>query len=162
MQDHPNPNPIGTPAAEALRREVYWAPSPTRSIGSRYHGVPMSPIAARWNALAGTLRWEYGEVFPPEPLLRAGGGMRVRIKRMVWRITRPMSRRYDRIAGDLAELGFETAQFAAGSTTGRPEPGPTADHARLAALEAEVASLREELRRARGDRRGSADPPPAE
>jgi len=142
-------------AANALRRELYWAPPPTRTtMASRLHGVPLSPLAARWRSLAGALRWEYDEMFPPEPLLRIGSGMRLRFKRIVWRYTRPISRRYDRIAADLAELGFETAQAlnderapeAAGASAGVSQ---LSDRERIARLEALVAALRDELDTAR-------------
>jgi hypothetical protein len=154
--------------AEALRRELYWAPPPERAaVARRYHGAPVSPLASRWRSLAGALRWEYTELFPPEPLLRVGRGPRLRMKRLVWRYTRPISRRYDRIAGDLAELGFETAQALGDEIGGDLAPsttrgattfdtdGPAAAASpsikeRLAQLEDEVAELRRELERGRG------------
>jgi hypothetical protein len=155
--------------AEALRRELYWAPPPERAATARrYHGAPISPLASRWRSLAGALRWEYTELFPPEPLLRVGRGPRLRMKRLVWRYTRPISRRYDRIAGDLAELGFETAQAlgdeigadlaALASTRGATTfdadvpaaPAQPSIKERLAQLEDEVAELRRALERGRG------------
>jgi hypothetical protein len=116
--------------------------------------VPLSPLAARWFSLAGALRWEYDEMFPPEPLLKVGSGFRLKVKRRVWRYTRPVSRRYDRIAGDLAELGFETAQ-ALGEEHAADVPGPAADAAltirdRITRLERQVEMLESELRAARG------------
>ena len=157
----------GSAAAEALRRELYWAPPPERAATApRFHGPPVSPLAARWRSLGSALRWEYDEMFPPEPLLRIGRGSRLRIKRVVWRYMRPISRRYDRIAGDLAELGFETAQalgddrgdgpHAMGAASsappppgepgqGRPQQSPPAIRERIAKLEAQVAELQAQL-----------------
>jgi hypothetical protein len=136
----------GSVAAEALRRELYWAPPPTRStLAARHHGVPVSPLAARWSSLAGTLRWEYDEMFPPEPLLKVGSGFRLRMKRFVWRYTRPVTRRYDRIGADLAELGFETAQGleARAEDRGATQAGATPE--RVAALEERVRELEARL-----------------
>jgi len=159
--------------ARALRRELYWAPGVQRANLARHHGIPLSPLASRWSSLAGALRWEYNEMYPPEPLLRVGRGMRLRVKRLIWRAIRPITRRYDRIAGDLAELGYETAQAieeargverasrAGGTPTTRPREPLTAGGS-IADLEAEVEALRARIRALRSARGGVEDDPPAE
>ena len=47
---------------------------------------------------------------PEEEVLTAGGGWKLKLKRLIWRGARPVSRRYDRLGADTARLGFETAQ----------------------------------------------------
>jgi hypothetical protein len=157
--------------AQALRRELYWAPAVQRANLARHHGIPLSPLASRWSSLAGALRWEYNEMYPPEPLLRVGRGMRLRMKRLIWRAIRPITRRYDRIAGDLAELGYETAQaieeargVERASRAGTPMTGPREPLARgsIAELEAEVEALRMQIRALRTAQGGFEEDPPAE
>jgi len=156
-------------ADDALRQELYWAPPaiPTSTTLVRRGETPGSALAARWSALAGAMRWDYTHLYPPaEPLINTGSGPKRVFKRIIWRATRPLSRRYDRIAADLAELGFATAQGlalmrygpSAGSTspplpgidvpggTGRSDPPD-----RVSGLEMQVAALRAELRALRGD-----------
>jgi O-antigen chain-terminating methyltransferase len=105
-----HPAPIDP--AEELERELYWAAPPVASgAPGAVALVPDSELAVRWSELESTLRRDYGVIYPPgEEVLEEGHGWRRGLKRRIFRVIRPLERRYDRIGGDTARLGFETAQ----------------------------------------------------
>ena len=99
-------------AAEELERELYWAAPPDPAMRPTTVAlVPDSDLAVRWNTLESTLRRDHAVPYPPdEEVLAVGGGWKSKLKRLIWRGGRPVSRRYDRLGADTARLGFETAQ----------------------------------------------------
>jgi SAM-dependent methyltransferase len=125
-------------AADELAREVYWAALPMgdRPPGSSPAGG-WSDLAVGWSELEATLRRDHGAgPLPDDPTLDMGSPAKRRFKRVIFRVLRPLMRRYDRITADLALLGLETSQELAVAR------GDTA------ALTSEVQRLRAELREA--------------
>jgi len=106
-----------TGAAHALERELYWAGDPVPD-GTPAAGVTAdSLISQRWYELEQTLLWEYTQRFPEgEDVLQVGSRPKRWIKRVLFRVIRPLVRRYDRVGANIAHLGFETAQRQAGDT----------------------------------------------
>jgi hypothetical protein len=102
--DQPNP------AAEALARELYWAgPLLHGDLGGAGASLDAG-LPQRWYALEETLLWEYTQRYPEgEEVLLVGGRFKRAIKRMLFRVVRPLTRRYDRVGADIARLGRETA-----------------------------------------------------
>jgi len=125
--------------AAALERELYWAGPPVPDAATSGFVVADSDISQRWYELENTLLWEYTQRYPAgEDTLQVGGRFKRGIKRALFRLIRPLTRRYDRVGADIARLGFQSAQREAG-------------HAReLDALHADLELLTEEVRALRG------------
>ncbi|HXF74046.1 MAG TPA: hypothetical protein VNO79_15730 [Actinomycetota bacterium] len=116
------------PVRAALARELYWAEEATR-----LRRMTAAEARDALHDLAVLLRADERSPVPRgEPNLASISRWRRRLKVRLFRLLRPITRRYDRLLGDLAEL---TAALAA----------------RVAEAEAEVARLRE----ARGERGGA-------
>lgn len=94
------------PARRALERELYWAgrmgvPEPSRTTAE---------LRERLARLAQELRRDAGQAAPwGDPGIVSGGRWRRRLKILLHRLLRPVSRRYDRITADLAETGVALA-----------------------------------------------------
>ncbi len=91
---------------EALERELYWrggaagAP-PTRTTAE---------LRERLEHLAHTLRRDAGQAAPwGDPGIAGGGRWRRRVKIVLHRLVRPVSRRYDRITAELAQIAVGMA-----------------------------------------------------
>ncbi len=120
-----------TDAVHALERELYWAEEATPRAR-----MSTSEVRDAIHDLAMSMRDDEKQVVPRgEPNLASTSRWRRQVKFRLFRLFRPISWRYDRLLGDLAEL---TASLAD----------------RLAQAEAEVARLRAEL--GSRDREGSA------
>ena len=120
---------VADPAAELLRRELYWARG-TLS-GLRADGASSRD---RLYAFAVQRRSDETQRYPfEESTLEAASPLRKLVKVVVWRATRFATRRYDRLLAELAELDAAVAE-------------------RLVAAEEEVARLRAELDELRRDR----------
>jgi len=75
-----------------------------------------SELAAGWTRMEDRLRYDYTQVFPPgEEVVEIGGGLKRWVKRLIFRVIRPLIRRYDRIVADVAHLGSDTARSVAGT-----------------------------------------------
>ncbi|HXF35816.1 MAG TPA: hypothetical protein VNO17_01375 [Actinomycetota bacterium] len=115
------------PGRAALARELYWAEEATP-----LRRMTVAEARDALHDLAALLRADERVPIPRgEPNLASPSRARRQAKLRLFRFLRPVSRRYDRLLGDLAEL---TAALAG----------------RVAELEAEVRRLREE--RGGGDR----------
>lgn len=113
------------PVRAALARELYWAEEATR-----LRRMTAAEARDALNDFAVLMRADERSAVPRgEPNLASISRWKRRAKVRLFRLLRPITRRYDRLLGDLAEL---TAALAA----------------RVAEAEAEVARLRE----ARGER----------
>jgi predicted SAM-dependent methyltransferase len=103
-------------AAESLAREVYWAALPIPDPYTDPYVDPLqvggwSDVSVRWSGLEATLRRDHGAgPLPDDPILESGSPAKRRIKRLTFKLLRPLMRRYDRIGADLALLGLETSQ----------------------------------------------------
>ena len=90
---------------ELLERELYWAAAD--------EGAPLTPTAelrSRLEELAQTLHRQQGQAAPwGDPLLTSGSGPKRRMKIAMFRLLRPISRRYDRVTADLASVGVALA-----------------------------------------------------
>lgn len=74
-------------------------------------GSGADELAARWQELELRLRDEYTHVFPAgEEVIAIGGGPKRLIKRTIFRVIRPLIRRYDRLIADAAGFGSLTAR----------------------------------------------------
>ena len=110
------------PAADALVRQLYW----------EQRGTPPSALGAadvreRLIEFVAKMRTDENLVIPfGEPTLLSRRGSRRKLKYMIFRLARPVSWRYDRLVGDLAELSVGLAE-------------------RLVAAETEIARLRERV-----------------
>lgn len=134
MAGQPDPDP-SDPAADELARELYWAQD--RVSRAR---LTTPEVRDRLMDLAAQLRAdELASVPQGEGYLASPSRWRRKLKYGLFRSMRPVSRRYDRVIGDLAEL-----------STGLAE--------RLMAAEVELGRLR----RASGedDPGGAEDPAP--
>jgi hypothetical protein len=110
------------PAADALVRQLYW----------EQRGTPPSALGAadvreRLIEFVAKMRTDENLVIPfGEPTLLSRRGSRRKLKYVIFRLARPVSWRYDRLVGDLAELSVGLAE-------------------RLVAAETEIARLRERV-----------------
>lgn len=130
-----HPSALGASPAEALLRELYWAEEATP------RGRMSTPdIRDELHDFAALMRADERLVIPRgEPNLAAMSRWRRQLKLRLFRLMRPISWRYDRLLGDHAELTTTLAE-------------------RLAAAEAEIGRLREELARREGAGGGRPDP----
>jgi hypothetical protein len=149
--------PLGAGPAAALERELYWAAPPVPDLppGVRTD-APGSALALRWNELEERLRYDYTQVYPPnEEVMEVGSGAERRLKRLIARFVRPLTRRHDRFDADIARLGYETAQAVA---AGQRDVDALLEQweqltAEIRDLQADVTTLRQTLAR-----EGIADP----
>lgn len=122
-----------------LQRELYWA----SDLGSRAHG-PLRDLRRRLQDLTDTLRADLSRPFPAgDPQLEAGSGWRRTLKRLLYRVLRPFTRRHDRVASELAAMSLEVV-----------------DH--LARVEMDLRRLDEEVLRLGGGMGIEAEPSPEE
>jgi hypothetical protein len=126
---------LGASPAEALLREMYWAEEATP------RGRMSTPdVRDELHDFAALMRADEKLVIPRgEPNLAAMSRWRRQLKLRLFRLMRPISWRYDRLLGDHAELTTTLAE-------------------RLAAAEAEIGRLREELAPREGAAGGRPDP----
>jgi hypothetical protein len=118
----------GGDATSALVREVYWA-----SDGVSRVPTDVGSLRERLDAFTHQMRVEQRQLVPiGETLLGSAAGWKRRVKFFVWRLTRFSTMRYDRLLADLAEMNGELAR-------------------RLLEAEEELARLRDELDRGRGE-----------
>lgn len=118
------PTPTGDgPAHELpddLARELYWA-----GEGSSRAGMSTPDVRDALHDLAMRLRGDERAPIPrAEPYLASPSRWRRRLKQLLFRGLRPLSRRYDRLLADVTELAASLAD-------------------RLVQAEAEIESLRE-------------------
>jgi hypothetical protein len=126
-------------ARSVLRRELYWAGDPTSAESGS-----TSELRVALQDFVAVMRADERSPFPrQEPLLGSQAPWKRRTKLLMYRGSRPVSRRYDRLLGDLASLTRMLAD-------------------RLAAAEAEIERLRGQLDRDGADARGSTAEAPAE
>ena len=91
---------------EILERELYWA----TGEGSTAPLTPSAELRAKLEELAQTLHRQWGQAAPwGDPLLTTGPRWKRRFKILMFRMLRPISRRYDRITADLATIGVALA-----------------------------------------------------
>jgi hypothetical protein len=92
-------------AKDALERELYWARGEESASLT-----PTAELRARLEEIAETLHRQWGQAAPwGDPLLTGGSGIKRRLKIALFRILRPISRRYDRITAELASIGVGLA-----------------------------------------------------
>ena len=114
----------------ALERELYWGEE-----ASKTH-LSSAELRDAIHDFAALMRADERETIPRgEPNLGGHSRWRRRIKLRLFRVLRPITRRYDRLTGDLAELTQALAD-------------------RVSALEAEVARLRSKLDGSGADEEG--------
>lgn len=90
---------------EALERELYWAQGDESASLT-----PTAELRARLEEIAETLHRQWGQAAPwGDPLLSGGSGIKRRLKILLFRLLRPISRRYDRITAELASIGVGLA-----------------------------------------------------
>jgi hypothetical protein len=110
------------PAADLLRRELYWA-----QAGVRRARADTVSLRDQLHGFALQRRTEEFQYHPAgERALRSNSAARRAIKSGIWRVLRFATQRYDRLLADLAELNAGLAE-------------------RLIAAEDEVAHLRAEV-----------------
>ena len=110
------------PAADALVRQLYWEQrgTPPSALGAADVREHLIEFVAK-------MRTDENLVIPfGEPTLLSRRGSRRKLKYMIFRLARPVSWRYNRLVGDLAELSVGLAE-------------------RLVAAETEIARLRERV-----------------
>ena len=110
------------PAADALVRQLYWEQpgTPPSALGA-------SDVRERLIEFLAKMRTDQNLLIPfGESTLSSRHRSRRRIKYVIFRLARPISWRYDRLIGDLAELSVGLAE-------------------RLVAAETELARLRERV-----------------
>jgi hypothetical protein len=91
---------------EALEREIYWAAG---DAGARSL-TPTAELRQRLEDLAETLHRQWGQAAPwGDPLFTTGSRWKRRFKIIMFRMFRPISRRYDRITAELASIGVALA-----------------------------------------------------
>jgi hypothetical protein len=95
-------DPSRHPARALLERELSQAAPPGASAES-------GPWR-QWATLLDSLRAQLPRPVPADPALDTGSRLKRAYRRFVHRLGRPVSRRSERIAGDLAELGMQLAQ----------------------------------------------------
>lgn len=89
-----------------LDRELYWRAEATADL----HGATVD-LRVRLERLADALREDLDRGVPVhEPSLRQGRGWRRALKRMLFRLFRPVTRRNDRVAADLAGMAAELVE----------------------------------------------------
>jgi hypothetical protein len=114
----------------ALEREMYWGEE-----ASKTH-LSSGELRDAIHDFAALLRADERETIPRgEPNLGGHSRWRRQVKLRLFRVLRPITRRYDRLTGDLAELTQALAD-------------------RVSALEAEVARLRSKLDGSGADEEG--------
>jgi len=97
--------PSGDDAVEPLARELWVAPDGEAGQGST------DALRSALRDLEAQLRAAVSQSVPTgEPSLAAGSGLRRALKVRQFRLTRPVSRRYDRLAADLAGLAAGLAE----------------------------------------------------
>jgi SAM-dependent methyltransferase len=117
----------------AYERELYWASEPAPRVD-----VSMAGLREAWAELADRLRSDANAPEPQiDPALLTGPGWRRRLKQIVWRIFRPVGRRYDRTSADIAELGA-----IMGKRLAELEATTSAMHWSLGAMEAYVREMK--------------------
>lgn len=90
---------------EALERELYWRGGPAGAPPSR----STAELRERLEQLAHTLRRDAEQAAPwGDPSIAPGGRWR-RVKIVMHRLLRPVSRRYDRITAELAQIAVAMA-----------------------------------------------------
>ena len=101
-------------ASEALARELYWAGPPIPEPGTAATFGDDADLVIRWSELEGSLRFDSSLRVPSdEPFLIHGGRLKRWVKRTMFAVLRPLTRRYDRIDADIGALGMRTAQQVA-------------------------------------------------
>jgi hypothetical protein len=128
------PKPLEDDARDALARELYWAQEHAAKAN-----ITTSEVRDRLRELATQVRADEQVLIPlgEANLISAGRGRRF-FKYRFFRMARPITRRYDRLTAEHAELSKALAD-------------------RLLAVEAELEDLRRLLIEMGGaDRRGSA------
>lgn len=111
-------------AREALEREMYWLGGEDGDPATK---AQQARVAA--DRLLQRLRRDAAQAAPwGDPSLASGSGMRRRSKIVLHRLLRPITRRYDRLAAELAAVQVTLADC-------------------VLQLEAETSRLREELAR---------------
>lgn len=112
-------------AREALQRELYWLSGEDAEPGTKAEHARMAA-----DRLLQRLRRDAVQAAPwGDPSLTSGGGVRRRLKILLHRTLRPITRRYDRLAAELAAVQVALADC-------------------VLQLEAEVRRLREDQDRA--------------
>jgi hypothetical protein len=87
-------------ARQALERELYWLSGEGAEPGTK---VEQARTAA--DRLLQRLRRDAVQAAPwGDPSLASGGGLRRRFKILLHRVLRPVTRRYDRLAAELAAI----------------------------------------------------------
>jgi hypothetical protein len=119
-------------ARQALERELYWLSGEDAEPGTR---AEQARTAA--DRLLQRLRRDAVQAAPwGDPGLASGGGLRRRFKIILHRLLRPVTRRYDRVAAELAAVQVALAdcilqleaelrrlrEEQAGAPTGAPRP----------------------------------------
>jgi hypothetical protein len=90
---------------ELLERELYWATGEGAAPL-----LPSAELRARLEELAQTLHRQWGQAAPwGDPLLTTGPRWKRRFKIVMFRLLRPISRRYDRITAELASISVAMA-----------------------------------------------------
>jgi hypothetical protein len=126
----PDPAPDDDDARSVLERELYWSGDPSPAGGST------SEVRIGLHDFVASMRADERSPIPrQEPLLGSQAQWKRNSKLLMYRALRPVSRRYDRLLGDLAALTRALAD-------------------RLAEAEAEIEKLRTDL-----DERASAGGP---
>jgi hypothetical protein len=99
----PMPDPASDPnddARSVLERELYWAGDPT-SVASR----STAELRIALHDFVASMRADERSPIPrQEPLLGSQTQWKRNTKLLIYRAFRPVSRRYDRLLGDLATL----------------------------------------------------------
>ena len=125
-------------AREALQRELYWLSGEDAEPGTKAEHARMAA-----DRLLQRLRRDAVQAAPwGDPTLTSGGGIRRRLKILLHRTLRPITRRYDRLAAELAAVQVALAdcvlqleaevrrlredQDRAGTSAGTRTPGPGA------------------------------------
>jgi hypothetical protein len=90
---------------QVLERELYWAAGDDAASLT-----PTAELRARLQELAGTLHRQAGQAAPwGDPLLSTGSRWKRRFKIGMFRLLRPISRRYDRVTAELAATSLMLA-----------------------------------------------------
>lgn len=123
---------------EALERELYWAQGDESASLT-----PTAELRARLEEIAETLHRQWGQAAPwGDPLLTGGSGIKRRLKIALFRLLRPISRRYDRITAELASIGVGMADRLA-----RAEDDLRRQEEELALMSRRLRELRSERER---------------
>jgi hypothetical protein len=95
----------GDGVREALERELYWATEGGSDEPSRTQGARVAS-----DRLAHRLRRDANHAAPwGDPSLASGRGFRRKVKIVLHRMMRPISRRYDRVGAELAGITVQLA-----------------------------------------------------